>query len=98
MDLILKITAIVAAVRAKNILLAAALTASLVTMILESLASQPQVMHAHPAMKAAYVTAESQTIDTLANDLEGCCQADGGPLIDVLLPVLMVLLRKLLNF
>ncbi len=97
MDLVLKLRDLVNAIRAGNYLAAAALAGSIIAIITEALTTQTRA--GNPvAMSAAMASSESQTVEEIADSLEAHANAASGPAIDLLLPILLVLLRKLLGF
>lgn len=49
-------------------------------------------------MKAAFVTAEAKSLEALTDDLEAAVSQPQGPVIDIVLPILVALLKKWLGF
>ncbi len=105
MDLVLKVRDLITAVRSQDWPTAIRLTLEIITIITQGLSPQP-MFSAKPKMKSAFAAAESKNVDDLANDLESCCNqhaptgtvAATGPFIDLLLPLCLAILRKLLGF
>lgn len=102
MELVQKILAIVTAVKASDWPTTIRLTLEVLKIIADGFLPQPIMATSTTSsqpMKAAFQSAESMSVEDIADELHECCEDQttvDRPFIDLILPLLIALARKLL--